>query len=305
MENIVFNPENYKKQYLEHLNECFKGWGSDTEYNWVFNRKVGEHNSDILIIQNKEDGVIAGSAVSYRQLSDGERNVPIGIMTGSWTLPAARRKGCFGKMIDSSKNLCAEKNTPFLTAFVTETNPSRKGLETAGSYMVPSYNLFSPTTRFAEETGEGDVVKRNKDEQLIQEVYNRMRKTQEGFLNFSYTKEEFAAQYISRIKETTVLSIGNDFAILEDGANEMKILLMTYENTKALKVNMKLLTNWCLEHKEKKAFLFTTREEAYKACSKIDFENAPGFFTVLKTAETTKISDSLFKNLNINMADKM
>ena len=148
MEKIVLNPDNHESQYLDYLNECFPNWGGTTEYDWVFERKVGAFSADILLIENEEDGVIAGSAVSYRKLSQNGQNAEIGIMTGSWTLPAARKKGCFGKMINTSSELCRKKSVPYLTAFVTETNPSCRGLSSAGSYMFPTYHLFSPEELF-------------------------------------------------------------------------------------------------------------------------------------------------------------
>ena len=44
MEKIIINPENYKEQYINNLNQCFNNWGGDKEYNWVFNRIVGKKN---------------------------------------------------------------------------------------------------------------------------------------------------------------------------------------------------------------------------------------------------------------------
>lgn len=304
MENIIINPENYREDYIKNLNECFNGWGGNREYEWGLERKVGQYSSDILLIENEEDGVIAGSAVSYRTISGNDKSFDIGIMTGSWTLPAARRKGCFKKMINSSKDLCQQKGVPFLTAFVTETNPSRKALEAEGFFLLPTYHLFSPEDLYdASDLSEPKVVSR--DQEIDRDIFETVRKKQFGFLNFTYNFEEFRDQYLNRIKETTILKINNDYTVIEDGVNEVKILLLTHESEEIFKKNMKAVTNWCLKNKSKKAFFFTTRTELFLFCEKLGFANLPGYFTVSNLSEEDVSYDELFESLNINMADKM
>lgn len=304
MEKFIINPENYQSEYIKNLNECFNGWGGNREYDWVFNRNVGEHPADILLIQNEEDGVIAGSGISYRKLSGKDISVEIGIMTGSWTLPAARKKGCFTKMIHCSKDLCRENDVPFLTAFVTETNPSSRRLEAEGSFMYPTYHLFSPEVPFEDNDLPLIEVLENKVEHY-QKIYDTVQETQSGFLNFSYTQEEFIGQYLERIKETTVLKINEDFAILEDGVNEVKVLLLTYSNEASLRTNIKAVTNWCLKNRSLRAFYFTTREEFRKVGESLGFTITPGYFTILNSSDDKVEKEKSFKSLNINMADKM
>lgn len=304
MEKFIINPENYQSTYIKNLNECFNGWGGDREYDWVFNRKVGEYPADILLIQNEEDGVIAGSGISYRKLSGKDISFEIGIMTGSWTLPAARKKGCFTKMIHCSKDLCRENDVPFLTAFVTETNPSSRRLEAEGSFMYPTYHLFSPEVSFEDEDLPLTTVLRNKEEHY-QKIYDTVQETQADFLNFSYTYQEFVGQYLERIKDTTVLKINEDFAILEDGVNEVKVLLLTYSNKGSLRTNIKAVTNWCVNNRSLKAFYFTTREEFRNVGDNLGFNITPGYFTILNSSDNKVDKERNFKSLNINMADKM
>ena len=304
MEKFVINPENYREEYIKNLNQCFNGWGGAREYNWVFNRKVGEHSSDILLIRNEEDGVIAGSGVSYRKLMGKEVSLDIGIMTGSWTLPAARKKGCFTKMIHCSKDLCEKKQVPFLTAFVTSTNPSSRRLEAEGSYMLPTYHLFSPEVSFRDQNLTPATIINNEKE-VYKRVYEAMQEKQSHFLNFRYTFDEFVGQYLERIKKTTILQIGEDFAILEDGVNEVKVLLATYSDKESLGKNIRIITNWCIENRSLKAFFFTTREEFHQIGKELDFQISPGFFTILNSSNSEEVNDKLFNSLNINMADKM
>lgn len=225
-------------------------------------------------------------------------------MTGSWTLPAARKKGCFTKMINCSKDLCSEKNVPFLTAFVTETNASCRRLQSEGSFMFPTYHLFSPEEAFPDkDLPQPEVLNENED--LINTIYKTVQRRQSDYLNFSYTLEEFSSQYIYRIKETTIVKINNDFAILEDGVNEVKILLLTYENNDVFKTNIKAVTNWSLENRARKAFFFATRRILLDSCEEIGFKNLPGYFTVLDSLNKNVVYEELLDSLNINMADKM
>ena len=305
MEKFIINPKDYRSKYIQHLNECFNGWGGIKEYKWGLERIVGDKETDIVLIENEEDGVIAGSAVSYRKLSKEVDVIDIGIMTGTWTLPAARRKGCFKKMIKVSKDLCRKKDVDFLTAFVTETNPSSKGMESVGSFMLPTFHLFSPEFYFEDE----DVMKpktTTHNDDVYQNIFDAVQKKQSGFLNFSYDFPEFVKQYIRRIKETIILVIDNDFAILEEGTNEMKILLLTSSNTSSFKKNIMAVSNWCLKNKSRKAFFFTTRKEFAKACLELDFENVPGYFTSLTVTDKDVVGlEEIFGDININMADKM
>jgi hypothetical protein len=88
--------------------------------------------------------VLAGSAVNYRRLKapDG-RTALVGIMTGSWTLPAARGKGAFTQIIDESVRLTREHGGAALLAFVTETNASYRRLEAAGSTLFDTRYVSS------------------------------------------------------------------------------------------------------------------------------------------------------------------
>ena len=305
MEKFIINPENYKSSYIENLNSCFNGWGAEMEYDWVFNRPIGKHPSDILLIKNDEDGVIAGSGITYRRLSGKSYSIEVGIMTGSWTLPAARRKGCFTKIINCSKDLCAQKDVPLLTAFVTESNPSCRRLRSEGSFLFPTYHLFSPEKLYLDdELPHPEVL--NPSTILNKIIFETVQARQSGFISFQYNFEEFCGQYIKRIKKTTILGINNDFAILEDGTNEVKILLLTYEDEKTFRLNIKAVVNWIIDNTSKKAFYFTSRPQLRESCEKLEFENVPGYFTILSSRSDKRVPyGELADMLNINMADKM
>ena len=306
MENISINPENYKPEYIKYLNECFNGWGQEREYEWAFSRVVGDKPADIMLIHNEENEVIAGSAVTYRKLSKpGGEIMDIGIMTGSWTLPKARGKGCFSKIISLSQELAHKKNVPYLTAFVTESNASYRRLASAGSMLVPNSNLFSPEQPFSDADSAGiELVKA--DDKVIGDIYNRFNAQQQDSLFFSYTQDEFHQQYIERPKKVEILKIETEYAIIEETYNALKVLLLTYEDVVTFKRIIKALTNWALEKKSKKLLLFSSKREIIEACETLGFESLKGYYTILNTAANagTEVDAQLMK-VNIHSGDKM
>lgn len=304
MENILINPENYQFEYIKNLNLCFNGWGDDILYNWVFDRKVGKYESDILVIKSDEGEVMAGSGITYRKLIKGDDLIDIGIITGSWTLPAARRKGCLAKFVEVSANLCREKNVDYITAFMMETNPSSRRLRAAGAFMFPTFHLFSPEEKFS-DPGSVSLRERKKDPELLREIYNQMVVTQADKIHFDYQLEEFRKQYIHRPKESFILQINEDFAVMEESENAVKILLLTFPDTEEFITYIKKIANWCLENRNKKIFYFTSREEIGEICTRLGFENLPGFFTILKTNGREIEYSKEFEDLWINMGDKM
>lgn len=303
MEKITINPENYQAAYIKYINECFNGWGQDKEYSWAFNRKIGDKSSDIMIIKNEEDEVIAGSAVTYRKLKAPQGNtIDIAIMTGSWTLPKARGKGCFSKIIDLSKELAAKKEVPYLTAFVTESNASFRRLRDAGSELLPTSLLFSPEEPFA--IADTLEVKAMEDsEEVVADIYSRFKHLHRNTLSYDYTPEEFYLQYIARPKKVEILKIGHEYAVVEETHNVIRPMLVTYDSLDQFEKMVQSLTNWALDNRSKKLLLFSTKKEVMDRCESLGFENMQGYFTILSTSE--EADPQALMQLSINMGDKM
>ena len=110
MESIIINPENYKDEYIKYLNQCFNNCCNNKKYDWVFNRTIGDKSSDIILIKDEDNEVIAGSGIIYRKLeSQNGCVIDIANMTDSWTLPKARGKGCFSKIIEISREISSKR----------------------------------------------------------------------------------------------------------------------------------------------------------------------------------------------------
>ncbi|WP_224999055.1 hypothetical protein [Cesiribacter sp. SM1] len=305
MENIEINPPNFQSEYIRYINECFNHWGQDKEYDWAFNRKVGNHASDIMIIRNEEDEVIAGSAVTYRKLEkpDGS-NIAIGIMTGSWTLPKARGRGCFSKIIQLSKELAGKRDVPYLTAFVTESNASFRRLRDAGSMLLPTSFLFSPEEPFA-DVDIAEISVTDKTEGVIKDIFEKFSQLQKESVRYTYTPEEFRQQYIDRPNGSEIIRLGDDYAIVEETYNVVRVLLITYKDLNQFEKTVKLLTNWALKNRSKKLLLFSTQQGLIERSKNIGFEAMQGYFTILSTSEGAKEQMEELMQLSINMGDKM
>lgn len=127
--------------YLAGLQRCFPDWGGKAAFEWTFDRAVGGPAADRFTLHDGE-ALLAGSAVSYRRIAFPDGSIALaGIMTGSWTLPEARGRGCFARCIEESRRLADARGASALLAFVTSTNASARQLARAGAAMVPASYL--------------------------------------------------------------------------------------------------------------------------------------------------------------------
>ncbi|MCH3883141.1 MULTISPECIES: GNAT family N-acetyltransferase [Tenacibaculum] len=303
MNNVIINPKGYEEDYLKYLNQCFNNWGDIKDYQWVFNRTIGDKKSDIIIIKDEEGEVIAGSGVTYRQIKNENGDVfYIGTMTGSWTLPKARGKGCFTQIINLSKDLCKKNNVPFLTAYVMETNPSYRRLKSEGSALINSFTLFSPEVSYTTTQVKTELVV-NVNKEVLEEIFILKQKTANKS-HYNYSFEEFYNQYYIKNKTVEVLKLNNNFAIIEEAYNVIKVNYLTScAEDVGYNDNIKSLTNWTLKERGKKLMMFTTEELTKEKLLELNFEFLPGYFTVLNSNEL-KVAP-VFNKLSIEMGDKM
>jgi GNAT superfamily N-acetyltransferase len=192
-------------RYLAALNQCFDGWGGQPEFGWYFERPFEGRIADRFVLADDEEW-IAGSAVTWRRVKGAQGSHPVGIMTGSWTLPAARGKGCFARIIELSLERCAERGAAWLLAFVTEENKSRSVLEKAGSTMVPTAYIWSEEGASAE--GRAALLREAEaDSGLVDALWRRHEALRGSGLHFAYdSAEAWRAQFIDRTNPTLILT---------------------------------------------------------------------------------------------------
>ena len=296
--STIINPDNYSKNYINYLNTCFPNWGNEETYNWVFNRKIGKHQADIMLITDENNEVIAGSGVTYRTLKIDNTTINVGIMTGSWTLPQARGKGCFTQIIKESVTLCAQKKVPFLTAFVTETNASYRRLKEAGCYELEANNYFSNESLFDvdESIYSIHIIKPNLDE--FYKLYLEFGKENDIF---EYSKEEFNNQYINKLILTHCAIINNNYFLFEENETTVRLTFISQSDIKTIQY----FCNYIRKNKNKKVMFFSTNKQNNKALEQHNFASAKAFLMIKEAKNQQENRNQIFEKLQINLADKM
>jgi hypothetical protein len=139
---FMLNPSGVEPAYLEALQRNFGGWGGEGEFMWWFRRKVGAPEADLLVLVEGGDTLVAGTAVSYRQLDLGSgRIAQVGCITGAWTGPQYRRKGCFKELIERAREVAGKRGASMLLAFATNDPSSHDALARVSFAEAETWHL--------------------------------------------------------------------------------------------------------------------------------------------------------------------
>lgn len=194
--------------YLAGLETAWPDWGGADRWQWVYERRCGGPPADLLGIE-EAGALIAGSAVTYRRLrlASTSNEVLVGVMTGSWTVPAARGRGAFGLMVRASQRTVTGRGGALLLAFVTAANPSARRLASEGAAMWPSaYLIGDGTGPVGEEAAAPPEV--GTIDELRDRSWGRCTRV-------AYTAEEFADQFLGRPESTSPAVVAGAPAVLE------------------------------------------------------------------------------------------
>lgn len=283
---VEMNPEEIDGEYLECLNTCFPRWGDKPVSDWVFHRQLNPDPLPDRFVLRDDEALLAGSAVSYRSvLLPNGSVVRAGIMTGSWTLPAARGRGCFSRVIEESVSVTRKRDGAILLAFVTEENPSCRQLQKAGAALFPTSYLITDTiprmddvedaSRELTPEGAGDTFR----DSLPSWAAQRKKRC-----TFSYSSfEAWSRQFVERPWETQVMRDGTgSFAVLEKHATTDRINAVwdSSEERTGMLLNG-LLAGAASEGR--KLFAFSTDAGFSARCMKMGFAERPGFLTAMVT----------------------
>lgn len=291
--NIVRSPEGADAAYLASLNACFGAWGGEELYDWVFRRVVGGRTGDRFVVTDESGEWIAGSGVSWRTLTLARgAKLDVGIMTGSWTLPAARGKGCFTRIIDESLSWARERHAGLLLAFVTVTNASYRRLEVAGSALFPTRYVFSTpeTPRVASAPA---VRTLPVTDALLAELEEQARALSAGRTAIAYGPGEWRGQLVDRPAQIEIVEVeGAGRAVLEvhgDTLRAQALLPRKREHGRPLLAAL-------LAHAQagaRKLFTFSTDPEAVATDSDgLGLGGVDGFVTAL-VADADALSSAL------------
>lgn len=278
-------PASEDGRYLGALQSCFGGWGGETEFDWYFRRPFGGAVADRFVIADEGEW-IAGSAVSWRKLADAQGNERrVGIMTGSWTLPAARGRGCFGAIIDHSRQLCVERGADWLLAFVTRDNPSRRQLERAGSLMIPTDYLWSEEGAQAPRSAP-QATAVDPEPELLEALWRRHSGLGEGRIRFLYEDPQaWAGQLVDRPLPTDLLRADGLGEVLVERHSVFDRILASVPAAPDKRVELARAVWARALGAGRRFFAFTSRaDEAAALREALDLGDVPGFITLLPAA---------------------
>jgi hypothetical protein len=292
---------------LRYLNACFPGWGDQQMFDWAFSRQMhGQPPTDYILLS--EDGeTLAGSGVSYREvLLPNDAAITVGIMTGSWTLPAARGRGFFSRMIEESIKITAARKGALLIAYVTADNPSCRALLKSGAAAFPtSYFSRQPEAGAVAASDETLAEVTNIPDQLIA----RWRQQYVGFARFGYqAADDWRSQFLYRPSRPRVLARNADeFAMIDEHGDTDRIVAYLGAQSKFPSGLLRAVFSRAAS-RGKKMFAFSSDADLSELCLASGFAERPGFLTVNVAdwqllASALRVKDQPPGNSNALVAD--
>jgi hypothetical protein len=275
MFSVDVNPSGIKETYIKCLNTCFHDWGGAESFDWCFARRVANRIPDLLVLRDTEN-IVAGSGITYRRLQMNARTLEIACMTGSWTLPQARNRGCFGQMVEASRAVACDRGCSLLLAHVTAGNSSCRSLISAGSYLLPSaYVSSSAPPNNARGVG---IV-----EEVPYQEAQRDRGIPEGHVHYQYEPDEWAGQFIRRPRPIRTFRVnGSAIAVVEMSGGYDRVLQLTAADSRSYVAAMTTLWAASAEH-GRKLFAFTVAEALISLMEPAGFNLTRGYVTALPT----------------------
>jgi hypothetical protein len=226
--------------------------------------------------------LLAGSAVTYRVLrtrtgAEGR----VGIMTGSWTLPAARGRGCFTRIIEESKALARTRSAVALLAFVTEQNPSYRRLQAAGSTLFPTrYLVARPATRVPGGPSV-DIVRPGPGEGAL--WFSGFEASRSPGTAFVYDPPAWESQFLGRASGCAVAVAGSlGFCVVEDRPDVVRLQAVCPSTPNERAALLQAMVAWA-SGQAKKVFFFAPSAGDDAEPANTLFTATQGFLTVLAT----------------------
>ena len=264
---------------LRYLNACFPGWGDQRTFDWAFSRQMhGQPPTDYMLLS--EDGeTLAGSGVSYREvLLPNDAAITVGIMTGSWTLPAARGRGFFSRIIEQSLKITTARKGALLIAYVTADNPSCRALLKSGAAAFP-------TSYFSREPNAGEVKTSAEPLAEVADISDTLidqwRQQYAGFAHFGYqTLGDWHSQFLERPSRPRILARNADeFVMIDEHGDTDRIVAYLGAQGKFPSELLGAVVSRA-DSRGKKAFAFSSDPDLSEFCLASGFTERPGFLTV-------------------------
>lgn len=280
---VEINPEGMDEEYLHCLNTCFPHWGGQAVFDWVFRRALPPDPLPDRFVLREDGQLLAGSTVTYRTVSlPNDSTIRVGIMTGSWTLAAARGRGCFSRVIEESVRITQEREGTILLAFVTHDNPSCRQLQKAGAALFPtSYLIADPQAVSEEASAESLLAEVEGDLKVDMQHWAGERRSRCSFKYSSF--DAWNGQFVNRPWETTVVrDKTGSFAVIEKHADTDRInalYAISKERERAFLNDLRRQAS----SEGRKLFAFSMDAKFIAHCKKMGLAEKPGFLTAMIT----------------------
>jgi len=274
MELQINSPD--ARKTLSCLNTCFPGWGDERTFRWAYERPMQNQPAPDYLMITEDGKPIAGSGVNYRQVSfPNGASVIGGIMTGSWTLPVARGRGCFTMFIEESIRITRERTGALLLAFVTEDNSSCRQLCKAGAATFPtSYFTLKPEHPSGPWESEWKEV-----DSISEKLFERWTSAREGFVRYGYASlGDWRSQIVDRCPKTVFLQSEDAFAVLGDRGDTYQLHAFLGTDGQSFREILQTVKYYS-NRARKKLFLFSTDPALSEFCRTDGFLEKRGYLT--------------------------
>lgn len=205
-----------------------------------------------------------------------------GIMTGSWTLPEARGRHYFSRMIEQSVSQTKRQGGALLLAFVTAQNASYQRLAAAGSALFPTFYLAAeaPSPIAARNL----QVSEAPDAAPLHEAIERHQAAAGRASHFFYpTTTDWSSQVIERPLPTEILEVGKGcWCVVEKAATTDRLLAWFADPASEVAASDRVTALWRRASAAGRKFFFFTASGALKdEAVQLGLTCAPGFLTAL------------------------
>lgn len=304
MISVELNPAGIKPDYLAGLNRCFDHWGGEERFKWAVRRAFEGQLPDLLVVR-EEGRLVAGSGIIYRNVRIGKtKQVRVAIMSGSWTLPEARRRGHFERMIEMSQQYAAERGATRLLAFVTEQNPSYRRLVSAGAAQWETHYLQIAAEAIGSRYDSVPSVQPIADEtRMMKRILDQAEDIPDETARFVYCADDWAAQYLHRPNRTESLALNDDgIAVIEKTKETDSILYLSCPGDASFMNTLSALYLYAAARGHTLMFFTSSVQQAMDAIA-LGMKRIPGYLMALPTTHALHAGNP--SEWNVQSGDRM
>lgn len=287
--DLIFEPSDHAR-YLSGLEECFPGWGGESMYRWCFERSADAPPPERMVFAGADGAWVAGTAISFRTMRFAGKTWLSGVMTGSWTLPAARGQGLFPRFIQETRKRVAHHGGVAVLGFAGDVQrASTRKLADAGSRCVPSTNMIGEVAALPEDArtlGErlDARIANPGDLEALYTAWKERAKTRGGFV---YSDANvFRGQFFDRALPVEIVRDGDAVALIERAADTDRVMFAD-ERGRSRAGFFKALWSRAAAA-GRKLYAYGVGASAASVCRETGLAPKDGYFTILPATDSAE-----------------